>query len=488
MKKRSQLDNAMKNLLSLVVLLCCTWIADGHGALLLSEKKEAEIGKEMYDKILAEMPVYGDQKLTSYVNDVGQRVAKHSDRPDLAYTFTVIDNPDINAFATPGGYIYIHRGLLTYMNSEAQLAAVLAHEIAHVTARHAARQKRAQTGSNVVAGLLAILTQSYEVGEASAMWGAATVRGYGRDMELEADGLGAQFLARAGYDTEAMIEVIALLKDHERVAKKRARDAGTKPTTYHGLFATHPRNDKRLLEIINNAHRNTTSAGGESNINEFRIASEGLVWGQNLQPVAPVENRFYHSRYGFQFDYPAGWQFVENGNEIRGQSADQELTLTLHIKPRTTQSPQQFIKHTLGIPLLKKSQPFVQARMPGHRGLVAAHSNAPEQRLAVLYYGRKAFIFSGVARADGAHNRTLSEADDKIYMGIVQSFRPLSRRALAAQEPRRIHYVKALPGATYAELARRLHLGKNGEDDLRLINNDYPVGEPRAGTWIKIIR
>ncbi len=475
----------MQKILSLVALLCCTWITDSQGALPLSEKKEARIGKEMYDKILAEMPVYGDQKLTAYVNDVGQRVAQHSDRPDLTYTFTVIDNPDINAFATPGGYIYIHRGLLTYMNSEAQLAAVLAHEIAHVTARHAARQKRAQTGSNVVAGLLAILTQSYEVGEASALWGAATVRGYGRDMELEADGLGAQFMARAGYDTEAMIEVIALLKDHERVAKKRARDAGAKPTTYHGLFATHPRNDKRLLEIINNADKNSASAGGKSNISEFRIASEGLVWGQNMEPAAAVENRFYHRRHGFQFDYPAGWQFVEDGNEIRGQSADRALTLTLQIKPRTTQSPQQFIKNTLGIPLLKKSEPFVQARMPGHRGLVAAHNNAPQRRLAVLYYGRGAFVFSGVARAGGA---PLSEADDEIYMGIVHSFRPLSRRALAAQEGRRIHYVKALPGATYAELARRLNLGKNGEDDLRLINDAYPVGEPNAGQWIKIIR
>ncbi len=282
-----------------------------------------------------------------------------------------------------------------------------------------------------------------------------------------------------------MIEVIALLKDHERVAKKRARDAGARPATYHGLFATHPRNDKRLLEIINNAHKNATAAGGETNINEFRIASEGLVWGQNLQPATPVENRFYHRRYGFQFDYPAGWQFVENGNDLRGQSADQGLTLTLQIKPRTTQSPQQFIKNTLGIPLLKKSQPFVQARMPGHRGLVAAHNNAPEQRLAVLYYGRGAFVFSGVARSGGTQ---LSAADDQIYMGIVQSFRPLSRRALAAQEPRRIHYVKALPGATYAELARRLALGKNGADDLRLINDAYPVGEPQAGQWIKIIR
>src|SRR5690606_19871498 len=99
-------------------------------------------------------------------------------------------------------------------------------EIAHVTARHASRQQRAQTTSNVAAGLLAILSRSGEVGEATALWGAATVRGYGRDMELEADGIGAQTMAKAGYDSSAIIEVLSLLKDHERFEKQRARDAG----------------------------------------------------------------------------------------------------------------------------------------------------------------------------------------------------------------------------------------------------------------------
>src|SRR5690606_845564 len=119
-----------------------------HALLMLSAAKEQEIGQEIHARILTEMALYEDPKVVDYVRQVGNKLVAHSDSPQTTFTFTVIDDPEINAFATPGGYIYIHRGLLGYLRSEAQLAAVLAHEIAHVTARHASRQQRAQTTSN----------------------------------------------------------------------------------------------------------------------------------------------------------------------------------------------------------------------------------------------------------------------------------------------------------------------------------------------------
>src|SRR5690606_12897816 len=347
-----------------------------NALLMMSESKEQEIGKTLYDQITAEMPIYPDQKVTDYVNALGQKLVAHSDKPEGKFTFTVIDNGDINAFATPGGYIYIHRGLLAYLRSEAQLAAVLAHEIAHVTARHSARQQRAQTGSNVAAGLLAILSRSGEVGEATALWGAATVRGYGREMELEADGLGAQTMARAGYDRNAIIEVLGMLKDHERFEKQRARDAGREPRTYHGLFATHPRNDRRLAEMV--AVGNTDAGAGESGVVPFRIATDRLVWGRNVQASTAVENRFYGENPPFRFDYPAGWSFSQSGATVSGTAPQPGASINLDIKARTVQSPEQYIKNTLGIGFLKKSQAFVQAGLPAHTGFVPAKSG-PDQ-------------------------------------------------------------------------------------------------------------
>lgn len=447
----------------------------------MSEKKEAEIGREIYEKITTEMAIYQDSRLTDYVEMVGSRIVKSSDKPDGEFKFTVIDDPGINAFATPGGYIYVNRGLITYLNSEAQLAAVLAHEVAHVTARHASRQKRAQTTSNIAATLLAVLSRSAEVGEATALWGAATVSGYGREMELEADGLGAKFLTNAGYNTEAMIEVVTLLKDNERFERKKAQDTGKKPQTYHGLFATHPRNDKRLREVINSA--GNVGRAGEENIIPFRLATDQLVWGENFEAKKRKENRFYQERLRFRFDYPEGWQFSDQGKQIAGKPADGQGELMLEIRPRTLDEPNEFIKKQLGIGFIKKSEPFLQNGLRAHTGLVPGKDGTPDQRLAVVYLNRYALVFTGTV-LDKKQEKSLNED----FLSIIHSLAPLSRAELDSREPQRISYVKATEGTTFARLADYLKLGKFGEEQLRLINDFYPTGEPEDGQWIKIIR
>ncbi|HAD10687.1 MAG TPA: peptidase M48 [Porticoccaceae bacterium] len=465
----------------------------------LSEEKAAKIGKEMYDEILKKMPIFADSELNQYVTSVGEKIVRHSDQANGNFTFTIIDSPEINAFATPGGYIYINRGLLAYMNSEAELAAVLAHEVAHVTADHASRQRRAQLGSNVVAGLLAVLTGSADVGEASAMWGTATVRGYGRDMELEADAMGARFMAAAGYPTDAMINIISQLKDHERYMKKRSRESGQKVQSYHGLFSTHPRNDQRLLKIVKQADVNSR---GDAGVTPFRIATDGLPWGQGTSSSANRENQYIDQRKLFSFDYPDDWNFKKQGQQIIGQPEDQSATLSLDIKARTLDTPKAFIKNQLGIEFIKKSESIEVARLKGHTGLIPGIGEAPDVRLAVLYYGRGAYVFKGSVQqgqlsdlrsakidesATGNAPQIRPQSYDTEFKSIYSSFRPLPRQRRTPDNAE-IHYVKATGKATYTKLARQLRLGKYGADELRLINGHYPGTEPQAGQWIKIIR
>lgn len=464
-------------------------------SLAISEKKASEIGKKMYEEITAAMPIYTDKKLNEYVVGVGKKLVKYSDQPERKYTFTIIDSPDINAFATPGAYIYVNRGLLAYMNSEAQLAAVLGHELAHITADHASRQKRAQTGSNVVAGLLAMLTGSGEVGEASAMWGAATVKGYGRDMELEADAIGAKTMARAGYPVDAMITIISQLKDHERFMKKRNKDSGKKPQSYHGIFSSHPRNDKRLREIVKKSGADLDSSKtGDPGIVPFRVATQNLPWGHSMQTPAQEDKRYYDNKLNFSFDYPEGWQFKKKDQQLIGNREDDSASLMLDIESRTLDSPDLFIKNVLGISFIKKSEPIVVNRLQAHTGTIPGKGNENDMRLAVIYYGRHAFVFRGVVD-DGASLNTrppkigaaASQSYDEEFKSIITSFRPRSPRRSAAQSGT-IQYVKASPSATYAKLARQLNLGKYGKEELQLINGHYPGGEPQAGQWIKIIR
>ena len=473
-----------KVLLSLSVCLALL-IAPGS-SFAMSEKKAAKIGRDMYQQITSKMPIYREARINKYLNRVGRLLVSNSDKPEQNFTFTIIDSPDINAFATPGAYVYINRGLLNFMNSEAQLAAVIAHEIAHVTEDHASRQKRAQTGSTVLSGIVTILTQSSEVGRASALWGAATVRGYGRDMELEADRVGAEIMQAGGYNPQAMIEMIALLKDHERFSKKKARESGQAIQTYHGLFSSHPRNDQRLREVIKNAGGKETNgkyAGDEGvdNVPQFRIATNQLPWGENFDAQTAALNRFRHSRYRYHLDFPLGWEFEERQNVLTAQASD--ALMTVERKQRTTVAPEDFIKTTLGISQLSKGEALAQARLKGYTGIFR-QANGVEQRVAVMYYGRGAYIFK--ANNNESTKNTESDQRDKDFLAIIRSFRPdVSPRG---EGTKTIHYVKATAGATYAKLARQLKLGPDGEDELRLINNAYPRGEPQVGQWIKIIR
>ena len=169
-------------------------VSGGKDVVTISEEKEIEIGRKAHPQIMQQYGRYEDEALQQYVNSVGQRIAIQSHRPKLQYTFTVLDSDEVNAFALPGGYVYITRGIMAYLNSEAELAAVLGHEIGHVTARHAVRQQAGATAAGIGATLVGILTGSGDLANVANMAGSALISGYERDMELEADQLGAQYL------------------------------------------------------------------------------------------------------------------------------------------------------------------------------------------------------------------------------------------------------------------------------------------------------
>lgn len=229
---------------------------------LISEQQELSMGAQAHRSILKQKKRYNNAALQAYVNSIGQELAKHSHRKNIRYTFTVLDDPSVNAFALPGGYIYITTGLMAYLNSEGELAGVLGHEIGHVTARHSVKQQSAG-----IAGAILIQVLTKKTGESSGkqynQLGKAILSGYGRNHELQADKLGAEYLARVGYDPRNMIDVVSVLKAQEEFEKYQARKEGRQPRAYHGVFASHPSNDQRLQEVIN-AAKHIKSAGTRS--------------------------------------------------------------------------------------------------------------------------------------------------------------------------------------------------------------------------------
>lgn len=449
---------------------------------MMSEEQELALGRSYNQQILKENPRYADEKLQAYVQQVGDRVAKNSHRSNLIYHFTVVDSPDINAFALPGGYIYIHRGLLAYLSSEAELAAVLGHEVGHVTARHSVQQQSQSTVWGILGQAVAIGTGVSAAADVTNVLGTAVVRGYGRDMELEADGLGAQYLARSGYDPQAMIEVVKVLKNQEVFARDQAAKRGqpVPESSYHGVFDSHPDNDRRLQEVIGPASALT---GGRQEVNRevFLQHLEGLPFGDSAATGVRRGQHFYHAELGIALDFPAGWALLNRPDALVVHTADQQAFVAMTLGPAEPGlSPEELLRQRAKGQRLVQEQALKGGGLRGYTGIIAG---TPAKRVAIIYKGSQAYQF--VAAVKG---RNSLESEDPQFMQVINSFRPLAAAEAKLAQPLRVHMLKAKVGDTMAALAKASKWPDDPQATLRLLNGLYPNGEPRPGDWLKILR
>lgn len=475
---------------ALMLCLICSWLAGcavnpatgRNDFVMMSERQELELGARYNQEILKQYPRYEDAKLQAYIQRVGERVARSSHRNQLNYVFTLVDSPDINAFALPGGYIYIHRGLLAYLNSEAELAAVLGHEVGHVTARHSVRQQSQSTAWGLLGQAAAIGTGVGAVGDLTSAMGNAFVRGYGRDMELEADGLGAQYLARGGYDPQAMIEVVKVLKAQEDFAREQVAKRGEAPAAggYHGLFDTHPDNDRRLQEVIGPAR---ALAGGNQEVGRERFLQmlNGLVFGDSAASGIRRGRHFYHGELDFTLSYPQGWQLVNRPDVLIGHSPDEQAFIAMTLEAADKRlSPVEYLRQRVGNQRLVAGE---ELRLGALQGYTAVLQGQSARRVAVIYRGDNAYLF--VAAVKG---RASLEAEDQRFLEVIRSYRPLKAAERKLAEPVRLHLVRVKAGQSMTGLASGAPLAADGEAQLRLLNGLYPRGEPRPGQWLKTLR
>lgn len=472
-------------LLAPVIIGCAANPAAGQQSLvLMSEAEEAAIGRNNHVEILRQYGEYKDENLSRYVRNVGEKVAKSSQKPNLTYHFTVLDSPQVNAFALPGGYIYVTRGILAYLNSEAELAAVLGHEIGHVTARHAMRRHGATTLTNITGAILANRSGIQGADIIANMVGTAIVRGYGREHELEADRLGAQYIAQSGYDPEAMLDVIRVLKNQELFEKELAKLEGRKPRTYHGLFSTHPDNDKRLLEAIRSSKRISTGTQTQPAHDSYLQYIDGMLFGDGASQGVFRNGRFYHQAMDFTIKFPAGWQVNNQPDKVTAVAKNNValLTLTAHqVDQRLT--PEQFMRQHLKLKRWHSERPFQPGGLQGYSAI--AHTDTEygrrQSRIIVLYSGNNAFVLTGATRS----SYHLPRYDD-LYLQSGGSFRPLEANERQQADARRLA-VKQYSGQRYSELAKNFGLGRLAESQIRLLNGHYPSGAPQHGDWFKTV-
>jgi len=453
----------------------------------MSVAQEVEIGRQMHPKVLQEYGRYADEELQAYVSDLGQRIAAVSHRPDLQYTFTVLDSDEVNAFALPGGYVYITRGIMAYLNSEAELAAVLSHEVGHVTARHAVRQQTGATAAGVGATVIGILTGSGDLANVANMAGTALVRGYGRDMELESDSIGAQYLARLGYPPDAMIDVVRLLKNQEILEVQIARQEGREPRVYHGVFSTHPDNDTRLREVVAAAGKAGDVQARPDGRDAYLKAITGLPLGPSREQGVVRGNRFYHGTLGMTVAFPTGWAIQNQPTKVVGVAPQKEAFLQVSAAPPPPGvQPKELLSRSLaGVPLAD-AQPLEANGLQGYsaiaREVALPWGNRGPARVAVLYYNGLAYLFTGSSRLTSSFAAT-----DPVLMSSIKTFRRLRDNELRLAEPNRIKLVKAAPGASIEQLAAVSPIEKYPAERLRLLNDLYPDKQPTPGQWLKVV-
>jgi predicted Zn-dependent protease len=425
------------------------------------------------------MGIYDDQNLQELVSRVGMELAKVSERPNLPWHFAVVDQPAINAFAVPGGYIYLTRGILPFLSNEAELAGVIGHEIGHVTARHSAQQY-----SRATAGQLGLLLGSIFVPAARPFGDlAATGLGvlflkYGRDDELQADELGVRYASRTGWDPSGVAGMLTTL------ARLDAASGETKGIP--NWLSTHPAPADRVEQIQRRVQQAATGGRGTDNA-AFLKYLDGLVFGDNPDQGILRGNEFLHSALRFALDFPRGWDVRNSASQVvaKQPSADVFILLQLVQKPvgRNIEDIALTSMRNAGFQPVEGNRTTINrldAFVGTYRGAMQDLGTVGV-RAAHIVHDRNVYLVAGIAPAE------LFERSERELTATLRSFRPLSASEAENIRPNIVDLYTARAGDTWESIAERLGKGTIKPSTLAIMNGHAVNDQPRPGERLKVV-
>jgi predicted Zn-dependent protease len=421
----------------------------------MSTSSEVSLGHQMALEVQRQMGLLDDPELTAYVSRLGARLAQLSVRQDIAYRFYVVDIPEINAFALPGGHVYVSRGLLGLTVSEAELAGVMGHEIGHVAARHSAQRATRMTGVGILSamgqifgGALGGAAGARSLGGLVAATGAGLIASYSREQEQQADELGQQMAGKAGYDPAAISGFL------DRMARYAELERG-RPELPHFLDSHPP--TKRRVEVaawragtIEVTDRATLSATRASYLSELI----GLTVGPDPKDGVLIGPRFIHPELGFALDVPAGWQTANRADGVAALSPDGQAVIEVEIQRGSadpTGAARAFAQAS-GLYLVDQSAATLnglaahraRAQAPSDLGIVSLDFHwiaQPEDRV--------------VFRITSASSKDRYPHFEPTFARVAQSFRQPSMRERESIKKRQLWITRARAGENLATLSRR---------------------------------
>lgn len=439
---------------------------------MVGEKGELELGRQADAGVAAEMGLYDDPKLTARVQSVGLELARVSERPTLPWSIKVIDDPVVNAFAIPGGYLYVTRGILAHFQSEAELASVLGHEVGHVTARHSVERMSKAQLANIGFGVAMIASESFrQYGGVAQIGMQLLFLKFSRDDERQSDDLGLRYMSRAGWATAEMPKVFDTL---ERVSA--AAGAGRVPE----WAATHPSPDRRaerLREAINLLP--SDQRGDRIERNSYLRALDGVVFGEDPRQGYTIAQTYYHPELGFRLDAPPGWKIVNERSRVLLVAPNQDAIVQLDLANAST--PDQAAREFF-------SQQGVERGNATRPGYLAFRTTADPQSGRYIQ-GVAGFLAhqNRVVRILGYTRDDLWGARREPLVGAAGSFRKLDERRYLDVAPARLEIVEVSSSNTLAGLARARGTATETRQLAVLNAVDENTTLP-AGTLVKLIK
>jgi predicted Zn-dependent protease len=453
--------------------------------ILMSEEREKEIDEEQAQQVEQQLGLVADPELASYVQTLGAKLASYALRRDVSYVFNVVEMEEPNAFALPGGHIYVSRGLLVLSNSEAELANVIGHEIGHVTSRHAAqRDARAKTATvlTVLAAVAAAAAGAPDVAMGLGQYGPLAAMGllaaYSRDQEREADQIGQDLAARAGVDPAGMAQFLRLLENYTRLKQ----GASQLPS----FFDTHPSTPERVAETSTRAQVIRWQPG-------FAIAPtrdaylarlEGLAVGLPASEGVFQDDRFLHPELGFALRFPDGWTHQNQRSRLLSLSPRRDAVVVLELQGTGEDPKAAALDYAKKNDLrLYAAQPLKLGDLSAFRVRTVLDSPWGPASAEITWIAQRGRIYRLSAAAPGSSFPRY----EGVFRSFARSFRSLRAEERASITELRMRLATARADETLADLSRRT--GNEWNLNETAVMNGMVLGQPlRAGTLVKIAR
>jgi predicted Zn-dependent protease len=448
---------------------------------ILSAEQEKDIGAKEHPKIIKSFGgIYNNKILQGYITGLGKKIASKSEMPDIRWTFTILDSPIVNAFALPGGYVYITRGLLSLANDEAEIASVLGHEIAHVTARHSAQRHAKTTFSNLGLDILSIVVGQPVITNAANIGIQGVLSAFSRSEELEADKLGIKYVLKSDYDPAGSYRFLKRLAQLTKIMSKN--EVGF----LSSIFSTHPKTFERVRASKDYIIDNNTKI---KNRKAYLNAINGIIYGDNAQHGIIKENNFYHIGLNFSFNAPNYFKLKNNTNSVIIFNENKEVVVIF-----------DGLLNSEHLSLLEIAEShYLRSNIRSYQELNINNKTSVvfDEKDHILYdgkkYYRKTYMISWEDNRVWRFSILINPKNKNKYIidaeNIALSIHELSQEEKILGRPKFINIIKTKKGDTLQFLADQMALNKNKIEIFKIINGlNLDDNEPlEEGALIKMI-